>query len=245
MKKVFIWVLSIALLVNISNTSIFAHDLSKEMYDNYITQEQLDADRAEFEVIMKRGENVKKSELTRQASVSLNVPYLSQIDNRWRNTFLPCNHAVPSVPVDHTYGNIGCAMTSYAMSFRFLNSVYQNETPVTVATKYGAGACNFSSAGLLTHYPLVKVTTGTINNWTELENTIVGAALNNSPVVLRMQKGANRHFVVANGYYIYMSAPDDWYLTCVDPDPRLGFSTLNQAYNDGWSVNHAAVLSKK
>ena len=195
--------------------------------DPNITPEELESSIEQLNTYFQIGQDL----LGKRISNYLNVPLLRQDDSRWANTTMPCGHS------GHTYGEVGCGMTACAMVVRFYGN--SSATPVTVATNYGSGCCNFNYTTLFNRYNLTTTSYyGSNYTYAQLKSLIAGAIQMGHPVVVRLNNGRN-HFVTAYGY---ASSGNTHTIYIRDPEGDIAYTNLDQYYNAGWSVGSLCVV---
>ncbi len=172
------------------------------------------------------------------------VPKYFQNDPAWGNTLMPCGHS------GHTYTEIGCPMTAYAMALKYYGN---NVTPVDVAGTYQTNhrdCCDFRSAELVADYgrsrDLIQVSDRTFQN---IATSIVGAIANDRPVIIKLNATSNGyHFVIAYGYSISsdgtttISIHDPWAKNASASTLVGQYATLNAAYSAGRTAISIAII---
>lgn len=198
---------------------------------NLMTQEEI----AEAERMVAIGERIQREGERDRMSRELNVPQYFQTDSRWANSFIPCGHA------GHTYGAVGCAITSYAMVFKYYGS---NVTPVDVATtcqRVSPPCCNFSSAPLCQAYGRSRLNSGDDYTTSQIKSFIIGSINTGKPAIIRLSKNGGNHFVV--GYRYYENYSGQYVINIKETDPRIGYQNIEQYLNSGWGIDFATRVS--
>lgn len=168
----------------------------------------------------------KQNRTLYRTSTTLNVRLLNQNDSRWKDEALNgCS--------DETIGSAGCALTSMTMVYNYIKG--KSKTPADINSEFVV--CPMPWSNFATHYGFSRVACGNITN-SEAYSTIKTYLDNSDPVVARLQKGTNNHYVVVYGYN---SNGNTLYLR--DPDTRSGFTTLASAISAGWSITYYHVFS--
>ncbi len=225
MKKFVSVILSICIIMSMSIGVFAADEELFEVNGEFFTAEEIAESEIVFEKYLKKGETAL-NKVQRDTWASLKVSLLLQTDSRWNDLEFPCNHT--------TYGESGCAMTSYSM---VLNYYGNNTTPVTVAEKYQANygdCCKFSSDNLLKDYPgrsKDSVTNAEKKSYSQIKTAIVGALADGYPVVVKVDADSegNYHFVVCYAYVTLTSGKVELYIR----DPMGTHTYLDEYYNEG------------
>lgn len=230
MKKFVSVVLCFCLLVSAFSVVVYADGETTYIEDPNITREELEDSLERIEEYYQVGQSLLRQRSGRISS-SLNVPLLRQDDSRWANTTMPCGHS------GHTYGAVGCGMTACAMVVRFYGT--SSATPVTVATNYGSGCCNFNYTTLFNRYNLTTTSYyGTNYTYTQLKSLIAGAIQMGHPVIVRLNNGGN-HFVTAYGY---ASSGSTHTIYIRDPEGDVAYTNLDQYHNAGYTLASICIV---
>ena len=232
MKKLQCFFVSICFVVSfvIGSIPVMAAETIYDGEGNLMTQEEIQS--AEEAVAL--GKQIMESGIQTRVGYNFNIPLLRQDDSRWANTVMACGHS------GHTFGAVGCAMTSYAMIFRYFG---HNVTPVDVARvsqNNGGPSCNFSSLPLCQAYGLSRENSPGSYSQAQIQQWIVGRFAQGKPCIVKLRKGSNTHFVVARAYYEHPNGATGIYIH--DPESNINYSTLAQYLNNGWSIDFATAI---
>ncbi|WP_418706439.1 C39 family peptidase [Anaerotruncus massiliensis (ex Liu et al. 2021)] len=236
MKKAVSLFLTIILILSLG-IQTFAESYEDGLDDVFVTEQMVARDRAEVQKMAEDGQaKINMYRLRRSPTQKqLSVPHLYQDDGAWANKDFPCGH--------DTYGNAGCAATSYAMVARRYG--YSKETPVTFAEKYQEKnrvcICNQTADGAARVMGRGTPTTGgSIHEPEEIYNICVSAIDSGRPVVIRTNAFYGSHYVVAYGYYITTSGNITIYIR--DPEGDYDASSLGQYFNNNYYVRSYAIF---
>ena len=194
------------------------------------------AEKEEADRMIAQGYEILQNGGKTRASYYLNVPNLYQNGSDWwANQLMACGHA------GHTYAAVGCAMTSYAMVFRYYdNAAY---TPVDIANtaqRVCVSCCNFSSGPLCSAYGHSRTLLDSDAGLSQasIEAGVIGGLANGRPSVLRLSKNGGNHFGVVKGF-----DEDHSSRVLYINDPEIPeYTTLQQFYNTGWHLDFACVI---
>lgn len=248
MKKVISILLALCLVFSLG-VSVFATEDNEDNEElifyngEWYTQYDLAHSEEVFNYYYNEGLKISNRNQTRAPVHDyyfLSVPRYFQNDSRWGNTQMPCGHS------SHTYGAVGCMITSYAMVLKYYGN---NVTPVDVATTYQnnhGNCCNPASSTLLGDYNRTRQLTDVSGkSFSFISTAIAGAIDQNKPVVIKLNAtSSGNHFVVAYGYNVLangtisISIRDPWSVNGTDQ-----YSTLNAAYSAGRSALSLSIVS--
>ncbi|GEM_PF-4837202 len=247
MKKFISLVLAFCFIIgaSVSSFALKMNEISDEatissvdaFRDNFVTQEQIESSRAEIKRLYQIGLSTGNGAKGR---ITLNVSLLLQDDPDWEDEHFPCNENLPA-HANHTYGVMGCAMTSYAMVLNYYGGDY---TPVDVAENYGTSACNFNSTTLLSYYGRSGASSSCANTssaYVSAKIAIKGAIIESKPSVIRLvSPNGGYHFVVGYGYRDNGTSVN---IYIRDPESDYAYTTLDQYYNAGFHPDKYVVVS--
>ncbi len=151
-----------------------------------------------------------------------------QSDTEWANDPTACGS---------TIGQVGCAITSFAMILKHFNI---NKDPGDVNADLGEDACPFMFFEAGNEYGLstVEVYYSDTATLSELNatNRIREQLRVSRPVLVGMKTSSGKtHFVVAYSY-VDMEPGGSPIVSILDPSILYGYTTLSQYYNAGWGV---------
>ena len=177
------------------------------------------------------GKEIMDSGGKTRASYYLSIPQLYQNNSWWSNQLMPCGHS------GHTYGAVGCAMTSYAMVFSYYNNL--SYTPIDIANtaqRLTPPCCKFGSEPLCQAYGHSRTIIESTK--AKMEQGMVGALANGRPCVVCLVKNENPHFVVVKGY----NDNGGTRIFNINDPQQPAYTTLQQFYNTGWELDFVSVI---
>lgn len=191
LKRMMCSILSAVMVVTLSISSFASGGCVADTGENFVTDEMISESAEVVQEMIAEGEMLRK---TRAQQKKLSVPLLYQDDSRWANVTIPgCGS---------TYGDVGCAITCYAMMSRYFGNT--SETPVTFGQKYyddyHVTPCkqNASNAAALMGKSATAAPSMSTAN---LENFIISSIDRGKPVIIHTNKFGS-HYITAYGYYI-------------------------------------------
>lgn len=214
---------------------------NNDEYDGFVTPEMVKETEENTRRLIEKGNAIiqmYEEGIAPMKSYHMDFVHLYQDDPRWANKYLPCKET------GHTYGKVGCAMTSYAMCMAWFEAPGLKEyTPVAVAERYGSEACNFSSATLIGQYKGRSYTAvGSNDNYTEAEKiaAIIGAIADNDPSIIKFTKNGGAHFVIAYGFN---DASGTMQVCIRDPEGDYDYPYISTYLNKGWTLSQFVTVS--
>lgn len=202
--------------------------------DDFVTPEIEAQYKAQTEQRIAEGAQMRENGVP-EPRMSIRVDLLRQTDSRWSDLKFPCGHT--------TYGESGCAITSYAMAFRYYGRT--SETPVTLAKAYNTtygDPCWQSAANMAAlRGRKLSAANGSYPSMTTTENAIIAGLRNHQPTVVQIERkndSSRRHFVLAVGYKLQNGK---YTILINDPDTRMNQTTLG-GYS-AWKVRGFATIA--
>lgn len=132
----------------------------------------------------------------------------------------------------------GCCLVSFAMIQRYMGGTAD---PGKVNQTLGNYACPFNYEKAAENFGY-RVANKIMESVTQsyVKTFVTGAIGANRPVLIGMTYTGGTHFVMAYGFY----NTDPWTVLIYDPDHGKNYTTLQQYYNQGYSVNRLVTYEK-